>query len=67
MIRVLGTALLVMGGALIGVGCEREGPVEKARKQVDQTVEGAKDKLNPEDPSKKLARKSTRRSTMRRA
>jgi hypothetical protein len=25
MIRVLGSALLVMGSALVGVGCEREG------------------------------------------
>ena len=57
MIRVLGTALLVMGGALIGVGCEHEGPVEKAGKQVDQTVEGAKDKLNPEGPVEKAGKK----------
>ena len=57
MIRVLGSALLVMGGALMGVGCEREGPVEKAGKQVDQAVEGAKDKLNPEGPVEKAGKK----------
>jgi hypothetical protein len=43
-IRVLGSALLVMGGAFVGVGCEREGSVEKAGKKVDQAVEEAKDK-----------------------
>jgi hypothetical protein len=53
MIRVLGSALLVMGGALVGVGCERQGPVEKAGKQVDQAVEAAKDKVNPEGPVEK--------------
>ena len=44
MIRVLGSALLVMGVAFIGVGCEHEGSVEKAGKKVDQAVEEAKDK-----------------------
>ena len=41
----------------MGVGCEREGPVEKAGKQVDQAVEGAKDKLNPEGPVEKAGKK----------
>lgn len=44
MIRVLGSALLVLGGAFVSVGCESEGPVEKAGKKVDQAVEEAKDK-----------------------
>ena len=44
MIRVLGSALLLMGGALVGVGCEREGPVEQAGKKVDQAVEEAQGK-----------------------
>ena len=57
MIRVLGSALLVMGSALVGVGCEREGPVEKAGKKVDQAVEAAKDKLNPEGPVEKAGKK----------
>jgi hypothetical protein len=57
MIRVLGSALLVMGGALVGVGCEREGPVEQAGKKVDQAVEEAKDKLNPEGPVEKAGKK----------
>ena len=56
-IRVLGCALLVMGFALVGVGCEREGAVEKAGKQVDQAVEGAKEKLNPEGPIEKAGKK----------
>lgn len=44
MIRVLGSALLLMGFTLVGVGCEREGAVEKAGKQVDKAVEEAKGK-----------------------
>ena len=39
MIRVLGSALLVMGSAFVSVGCKSEGPVEKAGKKVDQAVE----------------------------
>jgi hypothetical protein len=57
LIRVLCSTLLMMGGALMGVGCQREGPVEKAGKQVDQAVEGAKDKLNPEGPIEKAGKK----------
>jgi len=57
MIRVLGSALLVMVGALLGVGCKPEGPVEKAGKHLDQTVEGVKDKLNPEGPVEKAGKK----------
>ena len=57
MIRVLGSALLVMVGALLGAGCKPEGPVEKAGKQVDQAVEGVKDKINPEGPVEKAGKK----------
>ena len=56
MIRVLGSALLVMGFALVGVGCEREGAVEKAGKQVDKAVEDVKDKINPEGPVEKAGK-----------
>ena len=56
MIRVIASALLVLGGALVGVGCEREGTVEKAGKQVDKAVEAAKDKLNPEGPAEKAGK-----------
>ena len=48
--------MLVFGGALVGVGCEREGTVEKAGKQVDKAVEAAKDKLNPEGPAEKAGK-----------
>ncbi len=57
MSRVLGSALLVLGGALVVVGCEREGPVEKAGKKVDETLEAAKDKLNPQGPLEKAGKK----------
>jgi hypothetical protein len=32
------------GGALVGVGCKREGPVERTGKKVDQAVDKLKDK-----------------------
>ena len=56
-IRVLSCALLVLGFALVGVGCEREGAVEKAGKQVDKAVEDVKDKINPEGPVEKAGKK----------
>lgn len=58
MIGVLGSALLVIGSAFVGVGCQREGSVEKAGKSVDQAVEAAKDKLNPEGPVEKAGKKA---------
>jgi hypothetical protein len=56
MIRVVASALLVLGGALVGVGCEREGAVEKAGKKVDQAVEDVKDKIIPEGPVEKAGK-----------
>ena len=56
MIRVVASALLVLGAALVGVGCEREGAVEKADKQVDKAVEDVKDKINPEGPVEKAGK-----------
>lgn len=50
-------ALLVLGGALVGVGCEHKGPVEKAGEKIDQAAESAKDKLNPEGSAEKAGRK----------
>jgi hypothetical protein len=57
MVRVLGSALLVLGGALVGVGCKSEGPVETAGKKIDQAVEKAKDTPNPEGPLEKAGEK----------
>ena len=56
MIRVVASALLVMWFTLVGVGCEREGAVEKAGKQVDKAVEDVKDKINPEGPVEKAGK-----------
>lgn len=50
-------ALLVLGGALVGVGCEHKGPVEEAGEKIDQTVESAKDRLNPEGSAEKAGKK----------
>lgn len=30
----------------VAIGCEKEGPAEKAGKQLDEAMEGAKDKLD---------------------
>ncbi|RKT44564.1 transport-associated protein [Thiocapsa rosea] len=38
-------ALLVLGFALGSVGCEKEGPAEKAGQTIDQTVEKTGDKV----------------------
>jgi hypothetical protein len=57
MIKSFRIALLVLGGALLGVGCEHQGPVEKAGEKIDQTVESANDRLNPEGSAEKAGKK----------
>ncbi len=49
-------ATLVTGGVLMGVGCEREGLVERAGKGIDQAVEAVKDKLDPAGPAEKAGK-----------
>jgi hypothetical protein len=44
------------GGALIGVGCERQGPTERAGQKIDRAVEEAKDKLDPAGPAEKAGK-----------
>jgi hypothetical protein len=49
-------ATLVTGGVLVGVGCERQGPAERAGKEIDRVVEEAKDKLDPAGPAEKAGK-----------
>jgi hypothetical protein len=44
----------------VGVGCEREGPAQRAGKGIDQAVEAAKDKLDPAGPAEKAGKKVDR-------
>lgn len=49
-------ATLVTGGALVGVGCERQGPAERAGQGIDRMVEDVKDKLDPPGPVEKAGK-----------
>jgi hypothetical protein len=49
-------ATLVMGAALMGLGCERQGPTERAGQKIDRVVEEAKDKLDPAGPAEKAGK-----------
>jgi hypothetical protein len=51
-------ATLMTGGALVGVGCERQGPAERAGQEIDRVVEEAKDKLTPAGPAEKAGQKA---------
>ena len=48
-------ALLLIAGAPL-VGCESEGPAEKAGKDIDKGVEKVKDTVNPPGPAEKVGR-----------
>jgi len=49
-------ATLLTGGALVGVGCERQGPAERAGQGIDRMVEDVKDKLDPPGPVEKAGK-----------
>jgi len=60
MAAVVLIATLVTGGALVSVGCERQGPAERAGQEIDRVVEEAKDKLDPAGPAEKAGKKVDR-------
>ncbi len=52
--------LFFSGGLLLGSGCEREGPMEKAGEQIDEAVEETKEALDPAGPAERAGEKVDR-------
>ena len=59
---VLSSALII-GGAFLATGCERQGPAERAGKEVDQAVEKTKDVVSPPGPTEKAGKELDRAIT----
>ena len=59
---VLGTTLII-GGTFLATGCERQGPAERAGKDVDQAVEKMKDVVNAPGPAEKAGKELDRAVT----
>ena len=59
---VLGTTFIV-GGMFLSTGCERQGPAERAGKEVDQAVEKTKDVVSPPGPAEKAGKELDRAVT----
>ena len=51
---------LMLSGALLGTGCERQGPAERVGKDIDRAVEDMKDAVNPPGPAEKAGKKIDR-------
>jgi hypothetical protein len=47
---------LAFVGLLSFVGCESEGPAEKAGKSIDKSIQNAKDAVNPPGPAERAGR-----------
>ena len=60
--RVLGT-MLIIGITSLATGCERQGPAERAGKEVDQAVEKMKEGVNPPGPAEKVGKELDRAVT----
>ena len=59
---VLSTAFII-GEAFLTTGCERQGPAERAGKEVDQAVEKTKDVVSPPGPAEKAGKELDRAVT----
>ena len=53
-------AALLSGGVFLCTGCEREGPAERAGKEIDRAVKDAQDALDPAGPMEKAGKKIDR-------
>lgn len=51
---------LMVGGAVLGTGCEREGPAERAGEDIDRTIEDMKDAVNPPGPAEEAGKELDR-------
>ena len=51
------TAGLLVAFTALSSGCPKKGPAEKAGEKIDETVQKAKDKLDPPGPAEKAGRK----------
>jgi hypothetical protein len=56
---VLGLTVL-LGGAVWESGCKRQGPAERAGRDIDRAVEDMKDAVNPPGPAEKAGKKVDR-------
>jgi hypothetical protein len=48
---------LATGGASLLVGCEREGPAERAGEKLDRKLDKLEDKIDPKGPAEKTGEK----------
>jgi hypothetical protein len=59
-VALLVSLTVMCGGVVLGTGCERQGPAERAGKDIDRAVEDMKDAVNPPGPVEKAGKKLDR-------
>ncbi len=52
--------LIILGGGMVTTGCERQGPAQRAGKDIDRAVEDMKDAVHPPGPAEKAGKKLDR-------
>jgi hypothetical protein len=57
-VALLAGIILLCGG--VGTGCERQGPAERAGKDIDRTGEDLKDAAQPPRPAERAGKKVDR-------
>ena len=55
-LTVLMTVTLLAGGSLGVVGCDPEGPAERAGEKIDKAADNIDDKIDPKGPLEKAGR-----------
>ncbi len=52
--------IILGGGMVVTTGCERQGPAQRAGKDIDRAVEDMKDAVHPPGPAEKAGKKLDR-------
>lgn len=55
-VTVLATVALLGAGGLGAVGCDPEGPAERAGEEIDEAADNIDDKIDPKGPLEKAGR-----------
>jgi hypothetical protein len=55
-LAVLSTVTLLAAGGLAAVGCDPEGPAERAGEEIDEVADNVDDKIDPKGPLEKAGR-----------
>ncbi len=55
-LSIVTAVVMLTAGSLVAVGCDPEGPAERAGEEIDEAADNIDDKLDPKGPVEKAGR-----------